>query len=138
FGHIMLPAGRFFILSLLTQLSWCITANRTIDDTLSDPITGSVPVYAPATSWRTLQAQDDCIVYPDTTQAFDTTWHQTTHHAGNASSSVTLQFTGTAVYLFSIVPNTMFGAITLVNLQFTLDGDPAGSFTHAPDNSSTF
>ncbi|KAJ7214020.1 hypothetical protein GGX14DRAFT_618076 [Mycena pura] len=132
----MLP--RFFILSLLTQLSWCITANRTIDDTLGDPITGSIPVYAPAGNWSTEDCSD-CVPYSDISQSFEGTWHQTTHHAGDAPSSVTLQFTGTAVYLFSIIPNPLFGVTTAYNLQFILDGVPVGSFTHQPNfNATTF
>jgi len=75
-------------------------------------------------------------VQPDIGQLFDYTWHDTTQGDGGVPSSVTLNFTGTAVYLFSVVPNTIPFATTLVNLQFTLDGNPIGTYTHVPDSSS--
>ncbi|KAJ7204701.1 hypothetical protein GGX14DRAFT_368389 [Mycena pura] len=135
----MLP--RFSVLSLayfLTQLSSCFAANRTIDDTKGDPITGFIPIYTPATSWNVGQNCSGCFVQPDPDLAFDSTWHDATQHDGDTPISVTLESTGTAVYLFSIVPNTVPSATTFVNLQFTLDGAPVGSFTHPPDSSSTF
>ena len=41
------------------------------------------------------------------------------------------------MYLFSIIPNLLFGVTTAYNLQFILDGVPVGSFTHRPDLNAT-
>jgi hypothetical protein len=43
---------------------------------------------------------------------------------------------GTAIYFFGIVPNTVTAAATIVNLTFILDGAVHGSYTHIPDTST--
>jgi hypothetical protein len=40
------------------------------------------------------------------------------------------------MYVYGIVPNTVAGTATVVNLTFTLDGKPAGKYFHAPDASN--
>ncbi|KAJ6514547.1 hypothetical protein DFH09DRAFT_1333033 [Mycena vulgaris] len=108
--------------------------NRTIDDTKRDPITGFIPIYAPENQWN--PNCSGCLVQPDIAQLFDFTWHDTTQSDGGVPSSVTLNFTGTAIYLFCVVPNTIQFATTLVHLTFTLDGVPIGTYTHVPDSST--
>ncbi|KAJ7232175.1 hypothetical protein B0H12DRAFT_202723 [Mycena haematopus] len=126
-------------------LSWhvqtCIStvSNRTIDDFYGDPVTGAVPSYEPSGVWNAVVNSNCtiCFVRPDATQAFDNTWHDATLHDESDPPSVTLQFTGTAIYLFGIVPNTVPSASTIVDLTFFLDGASAGSYTHTPDTSTT-
>ena len=43
---------------------------------------------------------------------------------------------GTAIWVYCIVPNNVPNAMTFVNISFSLDGEPAGSYTHKPDMSS--
>ncbi|KAJ7108614.1 hypothetical protein C8R44DRAFT_636053 [Mycena epipterygia] len=124
---------------IFAQLRSCLAtvSNRTIDDTKGDPVTGFIPVYAPENQWN-LQGSNctGCLVQPDIGQLFDYTWHDTTQGDGGVPSSVTLNFTGTAIYLFCVVPNTIPFATTLVDLKFTLDGASIGTYTHVPDSSS--
>ncbi|KAJ6558046.1 hypothetical protein B0H19DRAFT_126793 [Mycena capillaripes] len=131
---------RFFlpVACILVWLRSCIAAlsNRTIDDTKGDSVTGLLPVYAPANQWNVGTNCSGCLVQPEIGQLFDYTWHDTTQGDGGVSSSVTLNFTGTAIYLFGVVPNTIPFATTLVDLAFTLDGGSMGTYTHIPDNSS--
>jgi len=51
-----------------------------------------------------------------------------------------LEFTGTAIYLFSIVPNTVPSdpsTFNAINLRFILDGIAVGTYAYTMDNSST-
>ncbi|KAJ7689461.1 hypothetical protein B0H17DRAFT_1135042 [Mycena rosella] len=123
---------------IFAQVRRCFAtiSNRTIDDTKGDAITGFLPIYAPTQQWNVGTDCSGCLVQPDPSQLFDYTWHDTTQGDGGVPSSVTLNFTGTAIYLFCVVPNTITFATTLVNLNFTLDGVPIGTFTHVPDSSS--
>ncbi|KAJ7483814.1 hypothetical protein B0H11DRAFT_1914677 [Mycena galericulata] len=111
-------------------LSWhvqtCIStvSNRTIDDFYGDSVTGVVPSYDPSGVWNAVVV-------------FDDTWHDTTSLNATDPPSVTIQFTGTAIYLFGIVPNTVPFADTIVDLTFVLDGAFLGSYTHTPDTSTT-
>ncbi|KAJ7742725.1 hypothetical protein DFH07DRAFT_39563 [Mycena maculata] len=122
---------------LFGQLRDCFAtiSNRTIDDTNGDPITGFTPVYAPEAQWNVGQNCSGCLVQPDPSQVFDRTWHDTTQGTGGVPSSVTLNFTGTAIYLFCVVPNTISFATTVYDLSFTLDDGSIGTYTHVPDAS---
>ncbi|KAJ7191776.1 hypothetical protein GGX14DRAFT_596953 [Mycena pura] len=126
----MLP--RFTVLSLayfLTHISTCFAAvsNRTIDDTYGDAITGFIPIYTSA-NWNVGQNCSRCNVRPDPHQAFDSSWHDITYNVGDEPPSVALEFTGTAIYLFSVVPNTVPESSINVSLLFILDGVPVGSY----------
>ncbi|KAJ7634704.1 hypothetical protein FB45DRAFT_472363 [Roridomyces roridus] len=111
-----------------------MATNRTIDDTNGDLITGFMPVYAPTSAWNPTNCTV-CFVQPEGGQFFDYTKHDSTQVA-SVPSSVTLNFTGTAIYLFCVVPNTVPLTTTFVDLKFTLDGAPVGTYTHVPDSSS--
>ncbi|KAJ7858754.1 hypothetical protein B0H13DRAFT_1640351 [Mycena leptocephala] len=123
---------------ILGWLPSCIAtlSNRTIDDTKGDPITGFLPIYAPESHWNLGTNCSGCLVQPDIGQLFDYTWHDTTQGDGGVSSSVTLNFTGTAIYLFCVIPNTIPFTTTLVDLKFTLDGALISTYTHIPDSSA--
>ena len=113
-----------------------ILVNRTIDDERGDSLTGQKPLYTPEDQWHQGATCSVCLVNPstlDTSQIFDTTWHDGTYDLGGEDFTVQANFTGTAVYVFNIIPNTVSGATTLTNLTFTLDGDFVGQFTHTPD-----
>ncbi|KAI0918148.1 hypothetical protein AcV5_002917 [Taiwanofungus camphoratus] len=85
--------------------------NVTIDDTYGDEITGQQPIYTPSSDWD------------------------------QGIPTITLLFSGTAIYIFCIVPMTSpFNSEVETGMQliFTLDNQPAGQFVHDPDNSSVF
>ncbi|KAJ6476366.1 hypothetical protein C8R45DRAFT_834004, partial [Mycena sanguinolenta] len=133
-----LPYALAYIPGYIAALS-----NRTIDDLYGDSVTGVLPTYEPSTSEWNAVVQDNnctiCVVQPDAAQMVDHSWHDTTVRVGGQTHTVSLQFTGTGIYFFGGVPNTVPNAITVVNLTFSLDGAFAGSYTHIPDpTTSTF
>ncbi|KAJ6542805.1 hypothetical protein B0H19DRAFT_957855 [Mycena capillaripes] len=132
-----------FLLAIyaLTLVQVCLSAlsNRTIDDFNGDSVTGALPVYEG--SWNVNGNCSTCYVQLDTSQPFDRTWHDSTQRATEDPYSVTLQFTGTAIYFYGIVPNTAqhgtTKANTKIDVTFTLDGAAVGEYKHTPDTSST-
>ncbi|KAI0830829.1 hypothetical protein BC628DRAFT_1336777 [Trametes gibbosa] len=126
--------------------------NRTIDDTYGDTITHTFPVYEPAEAWSRSDACQSCYIYPDNRQrppiplgagaavdtayVFNSTWHDTTYLAGNGSRpyTITVNFTGQAVYVYNIIANTANDTVTTTTLVFNLDGEDVGSYTHLVDS----
>ncbi|KAK6977046.1 hypothetical protein R3P38DRAFT_2666925 [Favolaschia claudopus] len=133
------PALIFTFYALL-QVPLCLStlSNRSIDDFNGDTVTGEIPIYAPPDLWNIVVDSNcsSCFVKPVASETFDRTWHDTTARDNTIVYSVTLRFTGTAVYFFGIVPNTVPGSETVINTAFSLDGTLAGSYTHNPDTSN--
>ncbi|OJT04505.1 hypothetical protein TRAPUB_4775 [Trametes pubescens] len=116
-----------------------LSVNRTIDDEKGDSVTGEVPVYTPDGSWSQGSTCSGCFIQLDPSQTFDGTWHDSTHTPGDAEPRViTAHFTGTAVYVFNAIANTVPFTTTLTNLSFTLDGDSVGQYVHTPSDSTDF
>ncbi|KAI0652610.1 hypothetical protein C8Q79DRAFT_110960 [Trametes meyenii] len=121
-----------------------LSVNHTIDDQTGDSVTGALPDYEPPNvedNWFQGNLCVHCNMLPnkviDVSKTFNGTWHDTTYHPGTLERSVAASFTGTAVYVFFIVPNTVPFTTTLTNLSFTLDDTSAGQpFIHTPDSSS--
>ncbi|KAK6977047.1 hypothetical protein R3P38DRAFT_554367 [Favolaschia claudopus] len=126
----------------LLQVPRCLStlSNRTIDDFNGDTVTGQLPIYVPPNSWNAVVNSNCsfCSVKPVASETFDHTWHDITARDNTIVYSVTLQFTGTAVYFFGIVPNTVPGTKTVrvINTAFSLDGTSAAPYSHKPDTSS--
>ncbi|KAJ6589158.1 hypothetical protein B0H19DRAFT_922909 [Mycena capillaripes] len=133
---------RVFVFYALTQVLGCLSAvsNRTIDDEKGDPVTDYLPVYAPPNSWNRNGDCQICSVDPDPNRTVEHTWHDITQFDASSPSSVNITFTGSAIYLFGIVPNDVQNGISpkfsTVDLTFTLDGVAYPGYTHLPDNSS--
>ncbi|KAF7359115.1 hypothetical protein MSAN_01253000 [Mycena sanguinolenta] len=117
-----------------------VISNRTIDDQFGDPVSGLVPSYSPSSFWKEgASCGSGCAVHPDPTLAFNHTWHDSSQFPNEAPVSVSLQFTGTAVWVFCIVPPLTENVITSYNLNFTLDnGKQQGTFSYTPTSSSDF
>ncbi|KAJ8487593.1 hypothetical protein ONZ51_g4084 [Trametes cubensis] len=137
----MLPC-RKVALAFLATLSFAlvvpaILVNHTVDDqAVLNPMV--LTYTGPAgNSWIPGQTCTTCLIPPgiiDPSKAYDGTWFYT----GEASTSIVASFTGTAVYVYNILPNTVpSNAPTLTNLSFSIDGDYAGQFVHIPDSTST-
>ncbi|TFK63344.1 hypothetical protein BDN72DRAFT_902473 [Pluteus cervinus] len=112
--------------------------NRTIDDTLGDPITNFRPLYAPTTgAWEDASCST-CFIQPSKDLAFDGTWTAATFRPEDFSSmSVQLQFTGVAIYVFFILANNQgVGTTTRTVSRFLLDGAADTTFIHEPTNST--
>ncbi|KAL1951052.1 hypothetical protein VTO73DRAFT_201 [Trametes versicolor] len=122
-----------------------ISVNRTIDDEKGDSVTGALPVYGPSTgtgaNWFQGTLCVHCTMLPnkvvDISQTFDGTWHDSTYHPGDPDHTLDAQFTGTAIYVYFIVPNFVAYTTTLVNLSFSIDGTFYNQYEHIPDNSTS-
>ena len=118
--------------------------NITIDDQYGDSVTGFIPVFLPNDgTWHVGSPSENCSnckITPttlDISQIHDHTWHDATHTPGLTPAQIIVNFTGTAVYVFNIVPNSLPGnTATFANISFTIDGSDAGSFVRAPDETT--
>ncbi|KAJ6546794.1 hypothetical protein B0H19DRAFT_242101 [Mycena capillaripes] len=112
-----------------------VLSNRTIDDQFGDSVTGALPSYSPLSTWNQGANCGGCTLHPDPAPAFNHTWHDNSQPPGDAQAvSVSFDFTGTAVWVFCIVPPVMQNdTITHYILSFDLDnGTHRGNFTHFP------
>ncbi|RDB27678.1 hypothetical protein Hypma_003230 [Hypsizygus marmoreus] len=127
----------FPLLSLYALRAGAVATNRTIDDTIGDSVTGSRPVYLPATVgvWEDATCSR-CSVNPDQSRAFKGTWTAATYNPGLGSMSIELPFQGTAIYVFFILAGIIPGVTTETACNFTLDGQLAGTFNHTPSTAS--
>jgi hypothetical protein len=135
------PGALFFL-----SLSWIFLApvaativNRTIDDTFGDSQTGQLVTYLPATVgvWED-ETCAGCAIRPSVLQAFKNTYTAATYNPGLENMNITMQFNGTAIYVFFILANNAGDGITTLTLaNFTLDGNPPQLFQHAPDLTTT-
>ena len=116
--------------------------NITVDDTFGDPITGAIPEYTlnNGTWLAGFPGQDpatcNCHISTaivDITQIRNGTWHDTTPLHSDPPTTITVHFTGSAVYVFNILPNTLPVTITLANVSFSIDGEDVGAFVHSPE-----
>ncbi|KAH9914656.1 uncharacterized protein BXZ73DRAFT_81622 [Epithele typhae] len=98
------------------------SVNRTVDDTFGDSVTGVKPVYSPANHWNVGTQCTVCNITPknvDVNQMLDGSWHSTTYRPGSPAVEATITFTGTAVYVYFIVPNTIPATTTVMNTTFS-------------------
>ncbi|KAM5539236.1 hypothetical protein V8D89_007109 [Ganoderma adspersum] len=119
--------------------------NVSVDDQHGDLTTGLVPEYLPSdgTVWHVGSPTEDCPtcnIKPSTLdldQIYDQTWHDGTNYPPGPPATITVQFTGSAVYVFNILPNTLIDTDTYTNISFSIDGEDAASFIHTPNSRST-
>ncbi|KAJ7106666.1 hypothetical protein C8R44DRAFT_638066 [Mycena epipterygia] len=122
------------------------SVNRTIDDVHGDSATGALPQYLPEVPasegplWFNQTSCAGCADVPDASLAFDNTWTAALYLADIGSMSITMKFSGTAIYVYFIVPNFAkdSGLASVVRCGFFIDGAPVGSFTHNSDGSTKF
>ena len=115
--------------------------NRTIDDKFGDSISQVTPLYLPSNvRWDQGNTCLGCLInhtFVDVSRAFDGTWHDSTYSGiGYPEHFLTFNFTGTAVYVYYLLANTVPKTTTLTNLSFHIDGALVGLFKHEPDSSS--
>ncbi|OSD00906.1 hypothetical protein PYCCODRAFT_649257 [Trametes coccinea BRFM310] len=129
----------FTYLVALSRSVFSLSVNRTIDDEKGDSVTGVVPSYSPVGSWSQGSTCSGCFIHLDASQTFQGTWHDTTHTPGDPEPRViTAQFTGTAVYVYNVLANTVLYTTTFTSITFTLDGENVGQFVHVPTESTDF
>ncbi|KAI0333966.1 hypothetical protein GY45DRAFT_1270679, partial [Cubamyces sp. BRFM 1775] len=122
----------------LALFASAVLVNHTIDDQLM--LSANVLQYVPPNGvWSQGQTCSSCLIHPgiiDVSKAFDGTWSYAAYQPGQQSTEVQAFFNGTAVYVYNIVPSTVPGAATFVNLTFSIDGVYRGQYISIPNESS--
>ncbi|KAI0789544.1 hypothetical protein C8Q75DRAFT_718548 [Abortiporus biennis] len=113
--------------------------NITIDDSGTDPITGTSIVYSPPDSWSPGQTCTDCQAHPDPSLALDHTWHDVLYiPANNVNLTASLQFEGSAIYVFCILAHTSSPLDGNSDMSFSIDGQVVGNFIQPPNGDPNF
>ncbi|KAF9014189.1 hypothetical protein BDQ17DRAFT_1230755 [Cyathus striatus] len=122
---------------LLSFTCYARIVNVTIDDGYGDSLTHQLPIYLPLTVWSN-QTCKGCAIKPDPSRAFMQTYNAATYHPKLQNVSITMGFEGIAIYVFFILPNKQAnGVTTTTSVNFTVDGQMVGNFTHETDPSTT-
>jgi hypothetical protein len=114
------------LLSYLVLFGWSKTSQITIDDNGADPVTGEQFVYAPLTDgtgsvWQVGQNCNSCRTQAtvDRSKLYNNSWHDTTsNRPGAASSSASISFTGTAVWVQAIIPGSGHTELVGVDAEY--------------------
>ena len=129
------------VLFILATFGLALRTNRTIDDEYGDEESGVQPSYSPSTdAWTQGSRCPACGVNVDNvnlSQVYNGTWHDGTYRPGLEPLTITVTFTGVAVYVYNIVVNNLSPTITFTNISFYLDGEYVRQYIHAADDSST-
>ncbi|KAF8551996.1 hypothetical protein OG21DRAFT_1416887 [Imleria badia] len=125
---------------LVLSASFALSAlqNVTVDDAV---LNGAVvPQYLPSDSvWNIGNNCTGCFVKPDPSLAYNGTWHDTTYSSSNGyTQAIEFTFTGSALYIFFIIANTVSNATTLTDVDFVLDQLAVSSYTHTPSTSTDY
>ncbi|KAH8116543.1 hypothetical protein DFH11DRAFT_1505911, partial [Phellopilus nigrolimitatus] len=130
------------VIALLTALggSQGVLVNVTVDDENGDQRTQALPSYTPEDKWAQGATCTKCLAQPDSLEAFDYTWHDSTQEGGESGvRTIEMTFTGSAVYVFFILANEVTEYVTtLTNVTFSLDGSYAGSYVHSPSPTTDY
>ena len=78
--------------------------NNPVDDTVGDPQTDEVIMYAPLAEWSIGQTCAGCQTQPDPDEALDGTWHDGTHNSAlrNQIQSLTASFIFSGIVLSTL------------------------------------
>lgn len=130
----------FLSLSLFFASASSRLVNITVDDTLGDPTTGSLPEYLPDYAGWSINSsyeycqESSCYIDPsilDLSQIHNKTWHSSMPI--DTLATITVRFNGSAVYIFNILPNTIPSTDTGANISFSIDGENVSRFIRSPD-----
>ncbi|KAI5115993.1 hypothetical protein M0805_009065 [Coniferiporia weirii] len=133
----------YLLISLFVrlELSRGVLVNRTIDDQFGDSVTGVLPTYGGygGSNWAQGATCQKCRAQPDPSSVFQGSWHDTTWSPGDSGEKVmTVNFNGSAVYVFIILANNLHPTTTFTNLSFSLDGELVGNFVHSPTSGTDY
>ncbi|KAH9897641.1 hypothetical protein C8Q73DRAFT_681994 [Cubamyces lactineus] len=121
--------------------------NRTIDDEYNDLYTSLLPDYSPVNGWIQGATCEGCGIgatdsstsrakIVDVTRVYNKTWHDSTYLLGELERSITVSFTGRAVYVFKLIANTVPSISTFTALDFYLDDSFVDTYYHRPNRST--
>ncbi|KAI0666997.1 hypothetical protein C8Q78DRAFT_1055983 [Trametes maxima] len=131
----MLPHAKLLtvLCAARAALILAVPVNRTIDDENGDSMTGIKPIYRSGRNgWTQGNHCNGCYIHVDSTRVVDGTYHDTTIEPGFTSPVISANFTGTAVYVFNVVPGFVPNITTIISLIFFIDGVQVGTYTHSP------
>lgn len=113
--------------------------STTIDDGYGDTMTNLRPRYLPAgVGVWTDQTCEGCPIRPDLSQTFRETYTAATRRPGQPKVSLTISFTGHAIYVFFILANNAGPDVTTATeCDFIMDFGERVHFSHAPNMSTT-
>ncbi|KII86391.1 hypothetical protein PLICRDRAFT_288452 [Plicaturopsis crispa FD-325 SS-3] len=128
-----------FLSLLRLPVSLGALVNGTIDDKFGDARTGAQWAYLPDGAWNDGTNCPSCTAQPAASQAFMGSWHDGTFNVlpgsnnfPNQTLSASVNFNGTAVYVYCIVAHSASGPDGNMDLTFFIDGNTVGTFTLAP------
>ncbi|PFH48498.1 hypothetical protein AMATHDRAFT_149790 [Amanita thiersii Skay4041] len=109
---------KIVIYFILFNSTFAVLVNRTIDDQLGDEVTGDKPIYQPSDRKVWVPQGTKGGIKPDPKSAFNGTWTAAFYRANSPKISITLEFKGTAIYVFFILSKK-----TITGCFFTLNGN---------------
>lgn len=135
---IQTPLPVWYLLLLLhISLSFAGFINRTIDDEYGDNVTGEKLAYYPPDSSGFVQGStcSRCLINLNTSIVWRGTWHDCSQHPYDPEiRTITAHFTGTAVYVYTVLSEYRYGHDlenkTVTYLTFEIDGKSVGEFFH--------
>ena len=137
FRRLPMPYLLAFTILVTTNAAAGLTMNRTIDDQLGDAVTGLKPQYSG--EWQQGQSCNSCLIHLDPSHTHNGTWHDATYTPGSTPPTITMHFSGTAVYVYNVLVNQGTPDVqTSTNITFELDGNLAGGFAYEPTSSTEF
>ncbi|KAF9463800.1 hypothetical protein BDZ94DRAFT_590542 [Collybia nuda] len=139
-------ARQFILLWYLSQVAYTIKTNITIDDSFPDPRTGNSIIYNPPDAWNSgtfcQRGPGKCTAVLDTNRLSGGTWHECTFNPVDSSSNdhpntpstATVQFNGTAIYVYCALALTTSSPSGNSDMSFFIDGKPVGNFVRPAPN----
>lgn len=127
---------RLLLVALLAPLARARDFNISVDDQYGDERTGVLPIYSPSWTARSLHhdpCNTTCAAQPPAERAHNTTWHEWFTNVGDPPATLSINFTGTRIYVFFILFNQKDDPPTnTTRLSFFMDGstEPADHFLH--------
>ncbi|KAF9463808.1 hypothetical protein BDZ94DRAFT_1308514 [Collybia nuda] len=119
----------------------------TVDDSSPDPRTGKSIAYSPASAWNSAtvcqKGPGKCTAAPNKDTLNEGTWHESTFNPVDNSSNdfpntpltATVQFDGTAVYVYCVLALTTSGPSGNSDMTFVIDNKVVGNFVKPAPNS---
>ncbi|KAI0717143.1 hypothetical protein C8Q76DRAFT_616887, partial [Earliella scabrosa] len=135
----------FALITVVAEWAHSRSVNRTIDDQWGDSLSGALPQYDPPDRWQQGLHCRTCAISFDTSLVYRGTWHDSTAYDPDDDPiphTLTVEFVGTAVYVYNVLANTVYGYSNdkppPTILSIFLDNQPVGQFRHTPTDTTAF
>lgn len=101
----------FFLLAVIQSLlltTLVFSADVNVDDE------NSSVSYSPSGSWSEGNGCSTCALHPDSSNAFDGSWHDTTFQSGGDTPTITLSFTGKSLFFRKKLSRSDLHSLTIL------------------------